>query len=962
MAGNTATLQIEIKVGGDGTVQLGQVGKALDQVDAAARRSMQGLGAADKGLGQVAASSRTAASGLDPANKKLQEADEAGRKAASGLDAASGGIRKMAAAVGAYLTLDTAGEIIGMADGMTTLSAKIDLATDSQAEQTAVQQRLYAMSQLTRTEVDVNADAFFGYSNALKSTGASSKDVLGVLDLVNKSLKVSGATTAEASSFTLQFKQALSSGVLQGEEFRAMTESNSVFALELAKALDTDIAGLRKMSSEGQLTTQTLSAAFPAMAKNINDAFNEVPVTVEGAMTQVENAFKMVLLSANEATDGTGGIAVQISNLAATVQANSPAIQSVFSAIVTGAEYAVRGVSGIVGVVQTLASGMSSYAGGVLSLFSKMSELTDKIGVTENAAAEFKVSADAAFASAEDLAGKAAVSFGQASQSAEQAKTSQAEYQKAIEANSEQVLKDIDAQKKREAEHSGSIDKMSDKEISAAEKRAKTLEDMYRQTGIVSDAYFRAEADKVLAQVEKWRQAGLEEEQLQQAAYVKLTALSAEAWKKGEEAAGAYLDSLTSSMASSAGVAEQNFADIADHAADLGELNPVVQVDADSAGFEAAATAAEQQAGDLDSTSATVSIEADTAQFDSAMASAQQAAETAAGQFVVNTQSAEELKAAIQQLNDMPTLDPFGTTRAKYQELLQVVAVEEQQKNLERNAELVEQDKQAASDRLEAVQEYYDAQEEAAKEAFEAQKESIKEQIEAVEEAAKEQLEIKKEALEEEKSLLQEKIDAIRESLDQEDDLRSAYSEIYQATGVGGEEYYKSEAEEVYIKAQEFKEKGVKQAIIEQYVQMELAELREKASGDGVSGLNRYIISLENSYRSTGNFSDSTADANEEIKSLEGSVDSLEGRISYLNEHGLDAANEQVEALESQLKQLEDIGLESWFDGGTNAAADLSSEITRLEQYIEELTSKEHVIKLGIEARKSAIDEYNSTG
>jgi tape measure domain-containing protein len=621
MAGNTATLQIKIKVSEDGTVQLNQVGDQLNKIEAA------------------------------------------GGQAKGGLDLVSGGFGTLIAAAGAYLTLDTASKVIKMADEMSVLSAKIDLVTDSAAEQQAVQQQLYAISQETSSGLAVNTQAFSSLALAMKDQGASSREVLGITELVNKSLKVSGASTAEASSFMMQFKQALGSGVLQGEEFRAMMESNSVFAAELAKALNTDIGGLRQMSSQGQLTTDTLRAAFPAMAESINTAFDKIPVTIEGAITQVENAFSSVVAGANDASGGTQGIAVQISALAITVQDNAPAIQALFSGLVSLADGAVRSVAGLVGAMQGLASGATSVAAYAAD---SLAVATDYYGITTSATKDWKAATDAARDSAVDLAGKAEASWSNIARSTADAKKAQEEYQKTIAGSSEQVLKDIEAQKQRETEHSASTQRMVAAERKAVDERAKAIEEMYKATGVANEEYFRAEAQKILGQVEKWQKAGSDVAASQQYAYDKITALSKDAWAANEQAAGMYLDGLTASFTSAVVKIEQDVSGI--------DSNIEITASADIAQAEQGIADIEAGTSALDGQAATIKVQADTANFDASMSAVEKRIEGIKGQFAVNTKSAAELKAAIEMLNSTPTLDPFGDTRKKYRELLSEIS------------------------------------------------------------------------------------------------------------------------------------------------------------------------------------------------------------------------------------------------------------------------------------------------
>src|SRR3546814_9538972 len=67
-----------------------------------------------------------------------------------------------------------------------------------------------------------------------------------------KTLKISGAGAAEASSATTQFSQALASGVLRGDEFNGIMESSPRLARLLADSLDVPVGSLRAMAEIGR--------------------------------------------------------------------------------------------------------------------------------------------------------------------------------------------------------------------------------------------------------------------------------------------------------------------------------------------------------------------------------------------------------------------------------------------------------------------------------------------------------------------------------------------------------------------------------------------------------------------------------------------------------------------------------------------------------------------------------------
>lgn len=231
-------------------------------------------------------------------------------------------MRGAALGIGIGMMARYAAQITGIADQYSQLDAKIRLTVSSDQEAAQIQEKLYQISQKTGTAYAANADAYAKLGMQLKDVGIKGEETVGIVDLVNKSLIVNGSSAEMASSFQLQFAQAMGSGVLQGDEFRAMLESNGYFAGLLAKELGTNIAGLRKMSKEGQLTSDVLLSAFPKMAEEVNSAFSKIPMTVGRARQILDNVFRSLVNDSNKAAGGTSKIADSLIGLAQVIEAN----------------------------------------------------------------------------------------------------------------------------------------------------------------------------------------------------------------------------------------------------------------------------------------------------------------------------------------------------------------------------------------------------------------------------------------------------------------------------------------------------------------------------------------------------------------------------------------------------------------------------------------------------------------
>jgi tape measure domain-containing protein len=265
-----------------------------------------------------------------------------------------------------------ANEVRKIADEYVNLNSRLKLVTADEQELATVRSRLYEISQETGTDFAGNADSYAKLARAVKDLGGDAEDTLQIVEMVNKSLTINGSTTAMSSAFMLQFAQAMGSGVLQGDEFRSMLENNGFFAAELAKALDTDIAGLRAMSKAGELTADVLRAAFPKMAGAINDEFAQISPTIGRAVTMLSNAFKQIIAESNESSKGTDKIAASITSIARSIEQNREGIIGLFSFIAEMAAGAtdkvVRLAAGVNNIVQS-GAGWDAVFSGDLSFF-----------------------------------------------------------------------------------------------------------------------------------------------------------------------------------------------------------------------------------------------------------------------------------------------------------------------------------------------------------------------------------------------------------------------------------------------------------------------------------------------------------------------------------------------------------------------------------------------------------------
>ncbi|HGM6984003.1 TPA: tape measure protein [Serratia marcescens] len=188
-----------------------------------------------------------------------------------------------------------------------------------------VTQRVFDISQETRSGLESTATLYGRLERATRSAGTSTEDLAKLTMTINKGLVVSGATAEEASSTMIQLSQALASGVLRGEEFNSISENGSRLAVALADSLGVTVGQLRAMAAEGKLTTdvvvkgllsqgdviakefgntiQTMGQAFQIAGNNITKFIGESTSVQSGL-----KVFNDAVVSLSENVDVAAGV------------------------------------------------------------------------------------------------------------------------------------------------------------------------------------------------------------------------------------------------------------------------------------------------------------------------------------------------------------------------------------------------------------------------------------------------------------------------------------------------------------------------------------------------------------------------------------------------------------------------------------------------------------------------------
>ena len=246
-------------------------------------------------------------SGFDRAKPKIDKTSESIRQFNNRMDEArektlevESGWSGVKSAVVAAISAIGVAKVIDLADTMTTTSARIDMINNGLQDTAELQSQIMASANRSRAAYQTTADAVTKMGimakDAFTTNGVLNTDeLIAFTELINKQFTIAGTSAAGIDAAMLQLTQAMSSGVLRGEELNSIFEQAPTIIQTIADYLGVPIGKIREMAAEGQITSEIVKNAMLASADEINARFDSMPMTFAQAWTIAKNAILEVL-------------------------------------------------------------------------------------------------------------------------------------------------------------------------------------------------------------------------------------------------------------------------------------------------------------------------------------------------------------------------------------------------------------------------------------------------------------------------------------------------------------------------------------------------------------------------------------------------------------------------------------------------------------------------------------------
>lgn len=197
-------------------------------------------------------------------------------------------------------------DLIGLSDTWTTLTNKVSAVSQSTNIQARSMSDLVKGADDARSSIEAYTDLYTKLMLSASGVAKNEEEIALATNILSKAFVAGGASASEQAAGIAQLGQALSSGILSGDELNSLREKAPLLAEAIAKEFGTTVDRLKDLGEEGKVTIDRVFKAILSSRQDIEKQFDATDVTMSDGLTRVKNALTEYV--------GVGGQATGISH------------------------------------------------------------------------------------------------------------------------------------------------------------------------------------------------------------------------------------------------------------------------------------------------------------------------------------------------------------------------------------------------------------------------------------------------------------------------------------------------------------------------------------------------------------------------------------------------------------------------------------------------------------------------
>ena len=251
--------------------------------------------------------------GFEAVGNQAQQASEKVRAEVGKIGSGLSGLTKLLAGLA---TADFAKSVLDTADAMQSINSQVRQVTSSETEYLAVQRQLLDTANNTRASLESTANLYVSTSRALKDYGYTQQEILKFTEATNNAMTIGNVGAQQQAAALMQLSQALSSGLLRGDEFNSIAEAAPILLDTIAEYMGKSSKEIRKLGSEGQLTADVIFKAISGASEKFGEQAAKIPMTMGQALTVFSNNWQSMVSKLLNDSGAMSGIAAIIKLIA----------------------------------------------------------------------------------------------------------------------------------------------------------------------------------------------------------------------------------------------------------------------------------------------------------------------------------------------------------------------------------------------------------------------------------------------------------------------------------------------------------------------------------------------------------------------------------------------------------------------------------------------------------------------
>lgn len=259
-------------------------------------------------------------------------------------------IKKVALAVGGISAIKG---LFNLSDEMTNNKARLNLIVDDGGSVEALQNKIFVSAMNARASYQTTTDIITKLGLQASKAFKGNDELIAFAEQLNKTFAISGTEATGIESTMYNLTQALSTGVLRGQDLNAVFSNAPQIVQNIADYLNVPIGKIRDMAADGKISAQIVKNAMLKAADETNAKFNKMPMTWNQVFTKMKNI----------AIKALDPVLNKINALA-----NNQQVQETFNMFINGASLAAQAILSLIEGISWLLSVLEPVAPVILGL------------------------------------------------------------------------------------------------------------------------------------------------------------------------------------------------------------------------------------------------------------------------------------------------------------------------------------------------------------------------------------------------------------------------------------------------------------------------------------------------------------------------------------------------------------------------------------------------------------------